>query len=142
MVASITTKALVVYGGITLASVCMAIVLAVSKGNDKDPLNKCIAFKDGFFGEPCMSWWPVTHFLLYLVIGLVFPADWMVWWFTGGMWWEALEAVYGAIHIPSERDNCTDCQYTVWLGASVMDIVMNGAGLTLGWFLRKYVFRY
>ena len=136
-----TKKALIVFGLNTIVSI-ISVLWAIYINNQNDSLNRCIAFKNGYLGEPCMSWWPVTHFVLFLVIGLVFPADWLGWWFAGSVYWETLEYVYGRINVSTDRDTCTNCQYTKWLDASPMDLVANGLGLSLGWALRKYVFRY
>ena len=152
MVASTLTKIIVVVSA-NLVALFVALLFKANGDGGEDPLNQCIAFKNGYLGKNCMSWWPITHFILYFLIALIFPEDWLGWWYAGGFFWEFLEYSAGSImgvapggssggEAGGTSIDKSDQEYTKWMEGSPLDPVWNGAGMLLGWLLRKYVFRY
>jgi hypothetical protein len=67
-----------------------------------------------------MYGWPLSHMLLFFILGLASPRHWFVF-FMLGVLWEIIEFVTNAIQWDSEY----------WYAISY-DIVMNGVGLALG----------
>ena len=87
-----------------------------------------------------LSMWPVSHFILFFVLGYFFPNCW-VWIFIAGAVWEILEFVVG--YIAAQRNallktsTWTGIQYKIWWGGSWADLLFNAAGLAMGIALSK-----
>ncbi len=84
----------------------------------------------------CCSIWPVSHFILYTVLGFVAPSCTGLL-FTTGILWELFE--HGASgFLPNPANLNPDGQYsTRWWGANLWDIPANGLGLLAGVGLKK-----
>lgn len=98
-----------------------------------DPLNK-IVFEAPFL-ERCCSWWPISHFILFTVIGFLFPeCDVMA--ILAGIGWELAEVgVYYGIGQNRQgvrKGNTNKIEYGTWWAGSTKDIVMNIAGFYTG----------
>ena len=117
--------------------------LLATNGSEKravysDPFNKIVF--DMPFLEKCCSWWPLSHFIFFLIIGILFP-DCDLPAILGGIAWELTEVgVYYAIGQDRQgtRNGDGKIQYAEswWMG-STQDIVMNIVGFYLGKFLNK-----
>lgn len=86
--------------------------------------------------ETCCSWWPVSHFIFFFIIGLLFPTcDVLA--VTGGIAWELTEVgVYQTIGKKRQgvrKPGKTTIEYSQnWWAGSTKDIVMNIAGFYTG----------
>lgn len=87
----------------------------------------------------CCSWWPITHFVLFFIIGLLYPNCGVVA-MIGGVLWEGWETLIGSL-TPKEQQNGTQntLEYTQWWSGSLKDIFFNAAGFYSAKLLR-YVF--
>lgn len=96
---------------------------------DNDPLNKLV-FKAPFL-ENCCSWWPISHFVLFFIIGLLYPNCGFVA-MTGGILWELIEVIMsGLTRQPRQsiRHDSGAVEYSSnWWAGSFKDIFMNFAG--------------
>lgn len=119
-------------------------LLAYGDGTEKgavnaDILNK-IVFKAPFL-ENCCSWWPISHFILFSIIGFLFPdCDLMA--ITAGIGWELVEVgVYHAMGAQRQGVRTSGSQNVEysgsWMQGSFKDIFMNTAGFYFGKTLSK-----
>ena len=98
-----------------------------------DPMNRIVFNTDIF--ENCCSWWPISHFFLFLFIGLTSP-DCDVIAMSGGIVWELFEvgvhslAGYDRQGVRREVGNL---EYSKnWWAGSSKDIAFNFMGFYLG----------
>jgi hypothetical protein len=96
-------------------------------------------------GNYCL--WPVSHFIMYLMLGYIAPNYWWLWLLTG-ISWELLEAIIGRIiqNIYNKglnndsvvlKDN-NNLQYTSkWMCGMKSDILFNSMGLLIGLTIAK-----
>jgi len=90
----------------------------------------------------CLSWWPISHFIMYVVLGAVAPEYWLLW-FCIGIGWELLEWGGGKMLSAAGRDNLirsrdNQTQYgDNWVAGSVTDVIFNGVGLGIGILLSR-----
>jgi len=107
-----------------------------------DPMNK-IVFTLPYL-EACCSWWPISHFILFTIIGFLFPdCDLMA--IAAGVGWELVEmTVYyamGANRQGVRRTGSERVEYSSsWMAGSFKDVVMDILGFYLGKFLNKNVY--
>ena len=110
---------------------------------EKDFLNRTHCKSDSPF-DYC-SGWALLHFLLYLIIGLLWPANWELWLLIGILW-EILEWAYGkysAKNNPDQKINARvdqDGNVTYregWWAGNGKDLVANVLGLFTGVFLAR-----
>lgn len=104
-----------------------------------DFMNQIVFDADGYnmsFLENCCSWWPISHFILFTVVGFLFPeCDLMA--ILAGIGWELAEVgVYHTIgqHRQGVRRYGTgkvEYSQSWWMG-SYKDIFMNIAGFYVG----------
>ena len=132
--------------GIIVYVVCFVGVLLISIYRwlaKNDPFDKVI-FKSKILNDICgethgYSCWPISHFIMYLVLGLVAP-DWWYLWLVVGIVWELIEygggkwlTSKGMQRVVNPSIDTQDSQYaSEWLGGSVSDIVFNTTGLFIG----------
>lgn len=101
-----------------------------------------------------LSWWRISHFLMYFVLGFLFPQCWLFL-VVIGFFWELFEFAvqffaYQDRHRIDNRDN--DASYrqqqtaapaidydTVWWTGSFQDIVYNLLGLFAGVMLARLI---
>lgn len=87
------------------------------------------------FGK--MSWWPISHFIFYFILGLIFPdCDALV--ILGGMVWEVIEAILGKT-VPNVPSTGGDVQYAQWWSMSLVDVWMNVFGYYAGKFFLLHI---
>lgn len=91
------------------------------------------------WGEACCSGWPISHFTLFLVLGVFFPDCWLPI-LTLGVLWEVLEFlpgfIGGAKHAPVRNDG--KYQYTDdWWQANIYDIFFNAVGFFVGYAINR-----
>lgn len=105
---------------------------------DKDPLNyKALELK---WLENCCSWWPITHFIVFFILGYYYPkCESML--FILGLGWEIFEMTtryllnLKSTPVVSEGN----IEYSGhWFAGSCKDILFNTVGIVLGKKLRQY----
>ena len=103
----------------------------------RDKMNQ-VLFELPIIGK--VSGWPLSHFVLFFFLGILFPdCDLLV--LTAGVLWEIWEEFFGR-YILKDRTNTPsymsetggrpDIQYTRWWSGSVKDIGFNIAGYYFG----------
>lgn len=94
--------------------------------SQNDPLSKTVF---SMCGEN-FSFWPISHFLLYTIIGYLCPSFWMEA-TTIGICWELLEYNLGEY---TSREQMSSKQYSGarWFRSSPYDIIFNTVGLMTG----------
>lgn len=89
----------------------------------------------------CCSWWPVSHFILYAILGFLFP-DCFWWLMLFGVIWECMESVAAMMTNGKRQKLITNegVQYAdSWFQGSVSDVFFNAAGFGAGFLLYKLV---
>jgi hypothetical protein len=83
----------------------------------------------------CCSWWPISHFILFFFLGLLFP-DCDIPIISIGVFWELFEIGVGyslGDEIHAVRRGVKNIEYvSSWWQGSMKDIVMDIAGFYLG----------
>ncbi len=99
-----------------------------------DYLNNII-LENSVFGS--ISWWPISHFILFFILGILFPdCDVIV--ITAGILWEVVEEILGrTIGNDTATSMKNGIQYSRWWSGSIKDIVFNIAGFYTGKLLVK-----
>ena len=98
-----------------------------------DILNKKV-FELPCISETCCSSWKILHFLLFMIVGFLYPQHWKLITILGILW-EIYEMLMSKImHRPYQiaRDKNGDIEYSGWWSGSFSDILFNSAGLALG----------
>lgn len=128
-----------VYGVFLLILIVLAIywfalwtMCGYSGVNSCDMLNVNL-FTTPFSNKP-LSFWPISHFLLFFVLGLLFPhCDVLI--ISIGVLWEVFEVFMGKV-LPNPRSHNATGENTQyggnWWGGSIQDIVMDVAGFYTG----------
>jgi hypothetical protein len=126
--------------GIVAIVVCVVGIVIIGLIRNKtgfDPFGKTAIkskFLGNLFGEKEeFSWWPISHFLLYLFLGIFAPSLWLLW-FTLGIVWEICEALTGKL-ISKGRSRLGKMyrQYGAeWVCGKSSDIFFNSVGLLTG----------
>lgn len=127
--------------------------LLLYSNNDDDNIAKNIARKDIFnvklfslpFFDNCCSAWPLSHVVLYFIVGFLAPDCWKLT-FILGIFWEILEIIMGKIIIGKggyqgrRKNKHSEVEYSdSWWAGSWKDIVMNFIGLAIGVCLKKMI---
>ncbi len=112
--------------GINTASVNSVAVV------NSDILNRKVG--DMPYLENCCSWWPISHFLLFFILGVLFPhCDVLI--IGAGIIWELLEMLmsyfFNRQRQPIKSESNVEYSGNWWAG-SFKDIVFNIAGFYLG----------
>ena len=109
--------------------------------NSSDIFNKKLINFD-IFGQPCCSWWPISHFILYLILGFLFP-DYQLEFILIGIVWELLECLMGFIcrdfSSVKKGDDANGVEYVYWMSGSFKDIIFNIIGLYTGVLLNRII---
>lgn len=84
--------------------------------------------------ENCCSWWPVSHLILFFILGIMFPTcDFLV--ITAGILWELVEMIISKLlNRPRQAIRETEgIEYSSnWWAGSFKDILFNIVGFYLG----------
>jgi len=92
------------------------------------------------FGEKCCSGWPISHFILFMILGMLFP-DCGKLIITIGILWEGLEYAAGLYFsgfdmIRPKSQNNSNTQYSEqWLAGNWYDIIFDVLGFLFGRFI-------
>lgn len=95
--------------------------------------------------ENCCSWWPISHFIFYAILGFLFPNCAVI--ILGlGILWEVLEVIFGKLVVGSQwkrqalREDDGSIEYSQnWWAGSFKDIIMNTGGFFVGYMLNKFL---
>jgi len=99
-----------------------------------DPFNK-ILFKVG--QTKCCSYWPLSHFILYVIWGFLAPECWLFFSIVGVIW-EMVESIIGTNSKKNDDIGVNkNVQYTNWWSGSITDLIFNSLGLLVGIALNK-----
>lgn len=105
----------------------------------KDSMNQNVLYIPNY---GCISWWPISHFILYFIFGLLFP-DCILLAMSVGIIWEIYESAYGWYYknyIGEQKVMSNgSIQYEEWWGGRVSDIVFNLLGFLTGMLFAKYL---
>ena len=89
------------------------------------------------WGKECCSAWPLSHFVMFMILGFFFPDCWLTL-FIMGLLWEGWEFISGTFQKKHYVKNDGKMQYTEkWWQANIYDIFFNGAGILVGYVARK-----
>lgn len=90
------------------------------------------------FNEPCCSLWAVSHFVLYFVLGIMFP-NCQVLFIIMGVLWELTESTIGYFTKSFfNKINTDGGEYKDWMSGSFRDVILNVLGLYMGIFIKKW----
>ena len=90
--------------------------------------------------ENCCSMWPVSHFILFMILGFIFPSCAVPIISIGILWeiFEVLMSYAGTIKRQATRVTPSNVEYsTNWWAGSFKDIIMNCLGFFVGWLMAK-----
>jgi len=125
----------------TVSLIVIAVIGISSKITGNDILNKTL-FESKWLGKLCgengmYCSWPISHFILYLVLGIACPRIWPIL-FAAGIVWEIIEWIIGNFLSEKESEETVQTQYSNgWMTGKWSDLLFNGAGLALGLGIRK-----
>lgn len=88
--------------------------------------------------ENCCSWWPISHFILFSLIGFFFPNCAFIA-IVGGILWELLEMFISSLMKQNRQAIRIDTgiEYSEnWFAGSTKDIILNIFGFYTGQFVR------
>lgn len=95
------------------------------------------------FLENCCSWWPISHFILFFVFGILFPQCGVLV-ISIGIGWEIFESILSYLTNSPERQVMrestlsNDYEYSQnWWAGSFKDIIMNIFGYLTGLIIVK-----
>lgn len=131
--------AYIIFGIMIVIIIIYWIILMALKNNngaiiETDFMNHKVIDLPGL--ENCCSWWPISHFILFLILGILFPeCDVLI--ITAGILWELFEMLMASITASGRQPvrACTGCQLEYsdnWWAGSFKDIIMNVAGFYTG----------
>jgi hypothetical protein len=87
----------------------------------------------------CCSSWPISHLILFFILGFIFP-DCLIIIIIAGVLWEVIESIAATLTSSERhavRSESSSVQYSGnWFAASGMDIVMDLIGVFAGKFAR------
>jgi len=128
-------------------SLSVIIIMGIIvKKTGKDIMNKTL-FESKWLGKLCgengmYCSWPISHFILYLFLGIACPRIWPFL-FVLGIVWEIIEWIIGRFLRKNEAEGkvskiAVKNQYNQeWVTGKWSDLIFNGAGLALGLGIRK-----
>lgn len=108
----------------------------------KDVLNKKVLTLP-FINFDC-SWWPVSHFLLYGILGYYYPEQYLLI-LSIGVLWEIIEYIAEIVVMKKKkrkplREEDGSIQYCeCWWQGGISDIIFNTIGFMFGYMLRKKI---
>jgi len=112
-------------------------LLAIKGSNHEtayvDPLNRIVVRVNVL--ENCCSWWPISHFILFFIIGLLFPRGCDLVAIGGGIVWELFEVcAYYTLNMDRQAVRSgSGVQYSGnWWAGSFKDLIFNTMGFYLG----------
>ena len=83
--------------------------------------------------DKCCSMWPISHFILFFILGLLFPDCPIV--IVAGIFWEIVESCLAYVFKKPRQAirSSGNVEYSEnWIAGSFKDILFNTAGFLLG----------
>jgi hypothetical protein len=114
-----------------------------------DPLN-IIVFR---IGDKCCSFWPITHFVFYSILGIISKTENYILLWTLGILWEYLEGLFSILNNPkylnipylfnkeTNNSDTSNFEYKQFWVGSEKDIVFNSLGLICGYCIKEYLLK-
>jgi hypothetical protein len=104
-----------------------------AKISKHDPMNKKL-FELSLL-EGCCSWWPISHFILFMILGMAFPngCDFQI--LSAGILWEVVEMSLSSITNGKRQAIISNrkVEYSRnWIQGSAKDILFNFLGFYVG----------
>lgn len=103
-----------------------------------DPFNRLV-FQQKIFNESCCSWWPISHFILFFILGYLYPQC-AVTILSMGIIWEGIEisaSYFQRQQYQAIKTETGDVEYTGnWWAGGIKDILFNTAGFYTGVLVR------
>ncbi len=135
-----------VYALFILMSIIIVIYFFIMRGiygvrriAINDVMNQKL-FDMKILGENCCSWWPISHFFLFFILGVLFP-DCDVIIIVGGVLWEFFEmswATFEGSKFQAIETKGKKVEYSErWWAGSIKDILFNIVGFYTGKLLIK-----
>lgn len=97
-----------------------------------------VGFQVPFLEDGCCSGWPLTHYIFFLILGILYPeCDLLI--IVSGILWELFETLLSSFMKQKKptADYTGTLQYEKWWSGSVSDIFMNILGYYTGKFIRS-----
>lgn len=128
---------------VILLSVAAAIVLyfgfLITTYGDKASYNDILNIRIlPVRNTTCCSSWPISHFVLFAIMGFLYPQYWLPI-LAAGVTWEVIEGIINFLHnqgrnhaTRSVESSLHVVEYETWWAASNKDIGFNIAGQLLG----------
>lgn len=111
---------------------------SLRNGVDADLLNVKV-FHMPVFGENCCSWWPISHFCFFFVLGVLYPDCDVVVLALGVLWelfemsWSFVEGSQRQAQRELDQFHNSNVEYSGnWWAGSFKDILFNTAGFYTG----------
>lgn len=130
----------IVYIAVTILFLLYGVHL-ISNGNKfsniakLDILNTVVYNNNGIR----LSGWGISHFVMYLLIGLICPHCWKEATVLGIIW-EVVESILGNIFVNDTSDTTdSNIKYKLWWDGDPQDIVINSIGLICGILINKCI---
>lgn len=95
---------------------------------NEDPMNELL-FTVDFMGGPCCSGWPLSHFMLFAVLGILYPTCGVIVNLLGILW-----ELYEGPPVVRHEDNTVEYIGQWWQG-NLRDIFFNITGFLVGKFI-------
>ena len=116
--------------------VLLIILFGIRDMTHYDFLNQRV-MDNPFTGSP-LSCWPFTHFVLFMILGWMYPTC-LEWLFGIGVTWELIEMTMASLFSqPYHFIRTTESvEYPNWWAGSTLDVGMNTIGLAVGWMLSQ-----
>jgi hypothetical protein len=129
--------------GIIIYTICFigTIILSIPQYDILNTIIFDIPWLSKITNENGFCFWPITHFIMYIFLGLFAPKYWYIWIFIGILW-EILENIIGNIfnNNPNEINKNKNIQYSgKWMDGTVSDIFFNISGLIIGIIFQKII---
>jgi hypothetical protein len=129
--------------GIIIYIICFigTIILSIPKYDVLNTIIFDIPWLSKITNENGFCFWPITHFIMYICLGLFAPKYWYIW-IIIGICWEIIETFLGNTF----NKNCKEInknrkiQYSgKWMNGTVSDIFFNILGIIIGIILQKII---
>lgn len=122
-------------------------ILIIRNDVSSDNLNQKIFT----IGNDCCSYWPITHFILYLILGTISKIENYFYIIVLSIIWEYTEELFGILNNPKyinipylfnkniKDPDISKYEYKQFWEGSKKDIIFNILGLFVGYFIKSYL---
>jgi glycopeptide antibiotics resistance protein len=126
---------LIVYSVVILLFCIVCINRALT---GTDPLDNVVFTSDFIYNITNefrnISWWPISHFIMYTILGIVATEYWYIWVIAGVLWeiFEYVVTISGTNKLLIKPSPSNKQYGNNWIAGSFTDIFVNSAGLVVG----------